>query len=244
MVEDYAILKDELSTFIRGKGSVSAQELVAWAQGRDVGELTLYLLVQELLESQEFRGEGEPYCIEPNIKLEIPSRLVYVKKEVKAARSPPPKRQAKRRQRSTSSQSLLKFLQEEEKKEEPKEEEQRVEEEEKKEVDAKPQPQIHEVNSYVQEKQTLPEIDDILNDPEFAKVARYLGRYWSVGRLRFLSDMLNENIPVQKAEKILLELRRRGLVELTDNDVINAKDVLREYYRKNQPKTPLYDIFS
>ncbi len=242
-MEDYASLKGDLESFIKGKGSVSAEELVEWAKRKGISEITLYVLVQELLESGEFRGEGELQVIEPVINIEVPSRVVYVKKTVqpiRPARVLTPKKSSRKKTRAVSTHSLLKFFQTEveSEAEEPEHEEiERVKEEAPREETP--------TKTVATEKEggDLSGLEDLLKDADFLKAIRYLGRYWSVGKLRFLSDMVNEGIELGKAEKILLELRRRKLVELTENNVINASEELRKLYRKTQPSLPLYDLF-
>ncbi len=242
-MEDYASLKGDLESFIKGKGSVSAEELVEWAKRKGISEITLYVLVQELLESGEFRGEGEPQVIEPVINIEVPSRVVYVKKAVqpiRPARVPTPKKSSRKKTRAVSTHSLLKFFQTEveSEAEEPEHEEiERVKEE------APREETSTKTVTTEKEGRDLSGLEDLLKDADFLKAIRYLGRYWSVGKLRFLSDMVNEGIELGKAEKILLELRRRKLVELTENNVINASEELRKLYRKTQPSLPLYDLF-
>ncbi|MEZ0346450.1 MAG: hypothetical protein ABWK01_07855 [Infirmifilum sp.] len=237
LVDEFTRLKEEASSLIRDRGAVSAQELVDWARREGIGELTLYLIVEELLESGDFRGEGPQFTIEPSINLEIPSRIVYAKKEAKHAKQPPPKKPARQRQRAPPSQSLLRFLQGEEDNAKPASEPSKPSSK----PPETPPPQAEEQKSGTS---LAPDLEDLLGDPDFAKAVKYLGRYWSVGRLRFLSDMRSEEVSVQKAEKILLELRRRGLVELTENNVINAGKVIRDLYVQKHSKTSLYDVFA
>ncbi|QOJ79381.1 hypothetical protein IG193_02655 [Infirmifilum lucidum] len=244
-MEDYASLKGDLESFIKSRGSVSAGELVEWAKRKGISEITLYVLVQELLESGEFRGEGEPQVIEPVINIEVPSRVVYVKKAVqpaRPARAPTPRKTSRKKTRAVSSHSLLKFLQAEveSEAEEPEHEEAGIGG-----VEGEAPSKEAPARTTATEKEggDLSGLEDLLKDADFSKAIRYLGRYWSVGKLRFLSDMVNDGVELGKAEKILLELRRRRLVELTENNVINAGEELRKLYRRTQSSLPLYDLF-
>jgi len=243
------VLKSELVEYVKSKGSVSAGEALEWAKGRGVSELILFVLVQELLESEDFRGEGGLEVIEPVMHLEIPARIVYTKKPpqpAKPATSLPSKRpkeaKSSRRAKPRPSQTLLKFLESgEERKSEgvqgESSEEERIKE------PAEPTPQAPPGSEAKEEKGVPSEVEKLSQDPDFSKALRYLGRYWSVGRLRFLEDMVSEGVELGKAEKILIELRRLGLVELTENNVINAREELRRLYGKPQASTSLYDVF-
>jgi len=250
-MEDFAVLKSELVEYIKSKGSVSAREALEWAKGRGVSELILFVLVQELLESEDFRGEGGFEVIEPVIHLEIPARIVYAKKPpqpAKPATSLPSKRpketKSGRRTKPKPSQTLLKFLESGEEKERKSEGVQgESSEDERSEEPAEPTPQTPPGSEAKEEIGVPSEAEKLSQDPDFSKALRYLGRYWSVGRLRFLEDMVSEGVELSKAEKILIELRRLGLVELTENNVINAREELRRLYGKPQTSTSLYDVF-
>jgi len=248
-MEDFAELKGELVEYVKSKGSVSAKEALEWAKGRGVSELILFVLVQELLDSEDFRGEGGFEVIEPVIHLEIPARIVYTKKPpqpAKPATSLPSKRpkeaKSSRKAKPRPSQTLLKFL---ESGEESKSEGGRSEssEEERSEKPAEPTIKTPPGSEAKEEREVPLEVEKLSKDPDFSKALRYLGRYWSVGRLRFLEDMINEGVELNKAERILVELRRMGLVELTENNVINASEELRRLYGKPQTPTSLYDVF-
>ncbi|MGC9106742.1 MAG: hypothetical protein ACP5IE_00915 [Infirmifilum sp.] len=246
-MEEYSKLKESLINLVKNKGVVTAQEIISWANENDVGVFTLYLLIQDLLETGEIKGEGEKFLIETNINLEIPSRLVYPKKEVRITKPPQHKQKTKQRPRRHSSQTLMPYIQQKEGTGEasqpPRKETQATNDAAKTSTSSASGP-IKKDIILTREITDNPELGNLLSDQDFAKAIRYLGRYWSVGKLRFLIDMSNENIQPKKAEKIIVELARLGLVEVSENNVINAKDTLRELYKQTQSQTPLYDIFS
>lgn len=265
-MEEYSKLKESLAELVKSKGSLSAEELVDWARKSGIGELTLYVLVQELLETGDFRGEGGPQVIEPTLNIEVPSRLVYTKAAAapaKPAVTPRPaasRKTTRKARRPAASAGLLHFLRSEQQAEQVAREEERGETgvgEEVENAKSEVELQSAEARGAAQQAETsvrleqpkvssglLAELESLMSDSDFSKAVKYLGRYWSVGRLRFLSDMLNEGVDLKKAEKIILELRRRNLVELSEDGVINAKEELREFYKRIRGSTSIYDLFA
>ncbi len=93
-----------------------------------------------------------------------------------------------------------------------------------------------------------PELADLLADEDITKAVRYLGRYWSVGRLRFLEDL--EELGVKNPRKVLEELWKRGLIEIVEPGfggagVINATQALLQLVEKVHParRSSLFEVF-
>ena len=81
---------------------------------------------------------------------------------------------------------------------------------------------------------------EITSDLETA--IRYLGKYWSVGRLRLIDDLMG--MGVKDPIKVINELARKGLIEITELDVVNAKKELIEVAKSYLKEKNIADIFS
>uniref|UniRef100_A0A7C3WTG8 Uncharacterized protein n=1 Tax=Thermofilum pendens TaxID=2269 RepID=A0A7C3WTG8_THEPE len=271
-------LKGSLLDLVRRAGRVSADELLKWAEERQLAPLTLYILVEEVLSTGEVRGRGGRRVIDEHFNIDIPLFLELAKEETLQEEQQPlsllttprgaPRATHERRERARPRRrarptggSLLRFLTADEAEEhmttgvqtreegstaadagKTQEAVAAAETEGPASLPSPPPPQPA-------EQQVPPELAEILADEDLAKAIRYLGRYWSVGRLRFLEDL--EELGVKNPKKVLEELWRRGLIELVEPGfggagVINATEALLELAEKVQPATrsSLFEIFS
>jgi hypothetical protein len=273
---DLEELKRDLLELVRRAGRLSADELLKWAGERGLAPLTLYILVEEVLATGEVREGGGRRVIDEHFNIDIPSYLERAREEVRqeeppsqlllplqrAARATPEKRERARTRRKArpTGGSLLRFLAAEEVEEhaataaQPVEEAETAATSEAQEAPTAPEALAGEAAPAPPPPQTAeqqvvpPELADLLADEDLAKAVRYLGRYWSVGRLRFLEDL--EELGVKNPRKVLEELWKRGLIEIVEPGfggagVINATEALLQLAEKVQPvkRSSLFEVF-
>jgi hypothetical protein len=275
---DLEELKRDLLDLVRRAGRLSADELLKWAGERGLAPLTLYILVEEVLATGEVREGGGRRVIDEHFNIDIPSYLEPAKREEvrqeeppsqlllplqRAARATPEKRERARTRRKVrpTGGSLLRFLAAEEVEEhaataaQPVEEAETAATSEAQEAPTAPEALAGEVapappppQTAEQQQAVPPELADLLADEDLAKAVRYLGRYWSVGRLRFLEDL--EELGVKNPRKVLEELWKRGLIEIVEPGfggagVINATEALLQLAEKVQPvkRSSLFEVF-
>jgi len=272
---DLEELKGDLLELVRRTGRVSADEMLKWAGERGLAPLTLYILVEEVLATGEVREGGGRRVIDEYFNIDIPSYLELAREEEapqeeapplllqKVMRAAPERREKARARRKArpAGGSLLRFLTAEEVEEQTTVSAQAQVEEgviavsagELQEAtpvraetgEASPAPSSPQ---RVEQQVVPPELADILADEDLAKAVRYLGRYWSVGRLRFLEDL--EELGVKNPRRVLEELWRRGLIEIVEPGlsgagVVNATEALLQLAEKVQParRSSLFEIF-
>jgi hypothetical protein len=272
---DLEELKRNLLELVRRAGRLSADELLKWAGERGLAPLTLYILVEEVLATGEVREGGGRRVIDEHFNIDIPSYLEPAEREEvrqeeppsqlllplqRAARATPEKRERARTRRKArpTGGSLLRFLAAEEVEEhvataaQPVEEAETAATSEAQEAPTAPEALAGEVApappQTAEQQAVPPELADLLADGDLAKAVRYLGRYWSVGRLRFLEDL--EEFGVKNPRKVLEELWKRGLIEIVEPGfggagVINATEALLQLAEKVQPvKRPsIFEVF-
>lgn len=90
-------------------------------------------------------------------------------------------------------------------------------------------------------EEALSSVRDLLGDERYVKALRYLSHYWSVGLYRFYKDM--ERSGVKEPREILKTLYRRGLIEIDELEVINAKPELRALKEVLRKSLSLADVF-
>lgn len=249
-------LRRELVEFVKRTGRVSADDLVKWARERGLTMLTLYILLEESLEAGELKGGTGRQVIDEVFNLEVPS-FVEATAPPQLLPQPPASRRAaqseSRRERGREKRkarvergSLLRFFAQEGEAEKPKPEQE-------------PQVELQGVSGERFEDASPPRdskvqvelpagFEELLADDNFVKAIRYLGRYWSVGKLRFLEDL--ESMGVQNPSRVLEELWRRGLIEVVEPGidgagVVNARENLLQIAKRVvQPTaTQLSDVF-
>ncbi len=182
------------------------------------------------------RGEGRGGAGSLLVFLGSPGTGGEARAESKHVKPPEPRKPRERvRRRSVQSGSgLLAFLGGQEK-----HVEERKEEEEREEGGGAKEAVEEESNVDIDE--TLREISDLLEDESYLKALRYLSRYWSVGLYRFYRDM--ERSGVKNPQEILKTLYRRGLVEIAELEVINAKPKLRSLKDRLRKSPSLAEVF-
>ncbi|MEM4670443.1 MAG: hypothetical protein QW650_07980 [Thermofilum sp.] len=246
--------RSELIEFVKRSGRVSAEDLVRWARDKGLTMLTLYILVEEVLETGELRGSGDKRVIDEIFNLEIPSTLEPAQpapqlqqpaltKRAPATSHAERREKARGRRRAVAERgSLLKFIAQE-REEQPLPEKGSAE---------RPEAGGIEEGGVQQEPvesslELAAELRELLADEDLVKAVRYLERYWSVGKLRLIEDL--ENMGVKDPRRVLEDLLRRGLVEVVEPGidgagVVNAKEELIELAKRVRPSsTQLSEVF-
>ena len=228
-------VKQNIASLILKKGKVSIEELLKWCSDNDVGKLTLYYALQEILRSRNYHIEGE-YTLRmyrtgnSTLKLSLPEHI-SIREEKTISR-----RVVRKREKVTKkSASLLVFEKEREVESKPKEIEREREVEEKKEKDFEKQAPEVKVESEVLEKFKQifeEEFKDKLSEAinVLTYIINYLNRYWSVGELRLRLDCskslspklrINEDEIYELTGKILNLLKNLGYIEVVEPGVVN-----------------------
>lgn len=250
--------RSELISFVKRSGKVSAQDLVKWAKEKGLTMLTLYIIVEEVLEAGELKGSGDKCVIDEIFNLEIPSTLEPAQPaaplplQPAPAKRPPAQSLAERRERARERRravvergSLLKFFtQEQDRAEQPLESVSK----ERPEAEDSVAESVVQAESAEASLELASDLRELLADDDLVRAIRYLERYWSVGKLRFLEDL--ENLGVKDPRRVLEDLLRRGLVEVVEPGfdgagVVNAKEELFAIAKKivQTSSTQLSDFF-
>jgi len=95
-------------------------------------------------------------------------------------------------------------------------------------VKPKGAPQKAEVKSERKEKQ------EEVKDDDLYKAIRYLNKYWSVGEIRFASDL--QAMGVKDVERTLRELLKLGYITVSELGVINATEKLPKVKTEDSSK--------
>ncbi len=178
--EAYRRLLDKVAAKVEEAGRISYEELLEWAGREGIGEYTLRVILQDLLDEGRVRAPEGFYEAE-SILLPPAPKVVEAAKGENKVEVP-----------------------------EALEAEQIVE-----------QPPIKEVHEETPTP-TLSEVEVV--DEDLEKAIEYLSSYWSVGTLRFLSDL--KKMGVEDPQQVLLKLREKGFIEIVEPGVVNATDKL------------------
>ncbi|ABL78415.1 hypothetical protein Tpen_1015 [Thermofilum pendens Hrk 5] len=237
-IEEYA---RRLGGLIREKGRLTVDEILDWGQREGLNSLTLYMVVESLLEDASFKPSGERRVIDSYLNLELPEKVEYVaaKAEEKAgevpAKAPPRPREEKGRKpkkqpprvKPSRERSLLEFFgeeREEPSREEPVERGEEGGEEPERREEPAPEPAAEPRASVGVQEVDCSEVSDLLGNEAYERALRYLCTYWSIGLLRLMDDLIR--MGVKEPRKFLAELAKRGLIEVTELEVVNAKEKL------------------
>jgi len=267
-MEEITELTRELSEYIKQKKRVSAEELVSWSKNKGLSSVILYIVVQELLKDKSFQATTDKIIIDEIFHIEVPTSLYYLEATTEKIPTPTKQialREEKKKQRKTTVKkpakgpSLLAFL---EQQEEPKESEndqdmEKPEEEplhEPEQLTELPPSRQNEPQIFTFDNRREPEppqqtrvaepvmFQDLEITSDLETAIRYLGKYWSVGRLRLIDDLMG--MGVKDPIKVINELARKGLIEITELDVVNAKKELIEVAKSYLKEKNIADIFS
>jgi hypothetical protein len=261
-MDEVAELTRKLSDYIKQRGAVYAEELAEWGRKEGLTSVVLYILLQEILKTGSYRASADKKIIDPIFRIEIPGQVEYVENvqestPLKPAQVHEEKRRPRRpaTRKTTKGPSLLVFLERGEEAQEGPEAYAAAEKAEgvgSQKSEASPQEPLQkpqEVQLPPQEAQPqqiekIPEplaIKEMQLTPEVEAAVRYLGRYWSVGLLRLLDDL--SRMGVREPRKVVAELARKGLVEVSELEVVNAKKELVEFAKKLIKDKNIADIF-
>jgi len=268
--EHIDLLVGELLGLLRERGRIALEELLSWGEEHGIHlALTLYMIVSEVSEHDDVEVAPDEELVDPEYNITLPkwialrgaaeatsgehgaeapaeaaggaadSLLSFLGHTgltgVKSAGAKPKKARASKRpkERAGRGGGLLAFLigsggqvSEPEKRQ--------VEEEAVEEGVASPEEEAG-------AEEALRELGDLLEDERYLKALRYLSRYWSVGLYRFYRDM--ERSGVEEPQEIVRTLYRRGLVEIAEPEVINAKPRLRALRGMLRKSPSLAEVF-
>ncbi len=232
-------IKQNITSLILKKGKVSIEELLKWCSDNDVGKLTLYYALQEILRNRNYHVEGE-YTLRiyktgnSTLKLSLPEHISI--REEKATS----KRVVKKKERmAKKSASLLMFEREGEVESKPKEIEREREIEERKEKvkekdvekqipEVKVESEVFEKFKQIFEEEFKDKLSEAMNVLTY--IINYLNKYWSVGELRLRLDCskslssklkINEDEIYELAGKVLNLLKSLGYIEIVEPGVVN-----------------------
>jgi len=232
---DYEALLRRLEDEIRSRGSLTVEELVEWGEAQGIGVVTLFLLVNDLVERGVARASTDKRLVDEELGIELPLQVDYCAALQTTARpgEKTPRRGAERRRgkgpRGPAEADLMSFLF-------PGEGEEGAEERE----EAKPQ-EVEERGAVEGDAAPVPMA--AIEDRDFMVALSYLTKYWSVGEVRFLVEL--KSLGVEKPEEVLFRIIREGLAQRSSLGVINA-DVgkIKSRYRVREmvPSTSLADL--
>jgi len=224
-MDEYEDLVKALESEVRSRQSMSWEELLKWGEERNVGPVTLSLLLEELKRRGVVEASPELELVDEHLEIAIPRRI-----SLKRPRAPPPRlKQVSREKRPRAARgrqgSLLTFLEGEEVSAGAIEEAKEVREAEEAETGtAVGPPPVAAV-----EVETPRAQEPV--DRDLAVALQYLNRYWSVGRLRLLADL--RSLGVKDPEGLLRRLIEEGMVTVVEPGVVNAKrDIVEKKVRE------------
>jgi hypothetical protein len=224
-MDEYEDLVKALESEVRSRQSMSWEELLKWGEERNVGPVTLSLLLEELKRRGIVEASPELELVDEHLEIAIPRRI-----SLKRPRTPPPRlKQVSREKRPRAARgrqgSLLTFLEGEEVSAGAIEEAKEVREAEEAETGTAVGPPP------VAAAEVEPPRAQEPVDRDLAVALQYLNRYWSVGRLRFLADL--RSLGVKDPEGLLRRLIEEGMVTVVEPGVVNAKrDIVEKKVRE------------
>ncbi|MCC6065077.1 MAG: hypothetical protein LM576_03765 [Thermofilum sp.] len=213
-MDEYEDLVKALESEVRSRQSMSWEELLKWGEERNVGPVTLSLLLEELKRRGVVEASPELELVDEHLEIAIPRRI-----SLKRPRTPPPRPKPAREKRPRAARgrqgSLLTFLEGEEVSTGAIEGAKEVREAEEAETETAVGPPP------VAAAEVEPPRAQEPVDRDLAVALQYLNRYWSVGRLRLLADL--RSLGVKDPEGLLRRLIEEGMVTVVEPGVVNAK---------------------
>ncbi|RLE84032.1 MAG: hypothetical protein DRJ41_03835 [Thermoprotei archaeon] len=241
-MSDFEHLVQELKARLAEKGSLDLSELRAWAKEKELTPLTLFLIVEKMIEGKDVRSSTDKELIDEDLKLYVPKKIELIHKDKDVSLLDPyikerktktlaKKNKAKKRRKvaPASQSSLISFLTT--KSRGPKDVKR---EREKPVVGARQETQIV-TSPKREEKKSSSELlkeeikSELLNDVDIAKAISYLSKYWSVGEVRFVQDL--KKLGVKNPKKVIETLIREGLVTRTRLGTLNAEERLFKVFK-------------
>lgn len=246
-MSEFGELLKELENLLKVKRTMHCNDLLKWAEEKGIGPVTLLSLIDELVQRELVEASAEQELVDEHLELALPKRI-----SLKRVEAPPPRRtperttthQRRRGKRAEASKEekggLLRFIYEEDK-------ESARESQEGAEVQqgvGSPGPAAQQAPVEV-EREPSPVAEVLLAEREYIVALQYLHRYWSVGEIRFESDM--KSLGVQNVPALVRKLQSEGLIEIVEPGVINAKrEALEKRLSELSSKLPsssLADLF-
>ena len=189
--EAYRRLLDKVAAKVGEVGRIFYEELLKWAGEEGIGEYTLRVILQDLLDEGRVKAPEGFYEAESILLPPAPKVVEYAKTEKEKVKV------------EEAAEELIK--------------EREVHEVE----EAVEQPPLEEEKR----KETItPAVLEAEVSDELEKAVEYLSSYWSVGVLRFLSDL--KKMGVEDPQQVLVKLKERGFIEVVEPGVVNATDKL------------------
>ncbi len=246
---DYEQLLEELNKIIIKKKKITWNQLKEWINSKNIGFLTLSLLLEDLKEKMgvKIKFSEKKILVDEILEIYVPDEIIYheidkINKEEKVIHSYPKllskkTREKRKEKKSTrprkisksSNISILDFLSVEKRIKESKEENK-----ENKSLSSK-QKEVEETDAEYAREITIKELAD---DKDTEIALSYLAKYWSVGEIRFIQDL--KRLGVKDPKAVINKLLNKGYIERINIGIINAKEIIKKY----KITTPLSEVFN
>ncbi|MCS7104686.1 MAG: hypothetical protein NZ954_03880 [Thermofilaceae archaeon] len=238
-MDEYEELLKELEELVKSKQTLTIDELLKWGEDKRIGLVTLSLLIEELQRRSFIEAASEVEVVDEHLDIIIPKRIYVRKISATVHHSKVTKRKTPHFSKDQHG-ALLKFLYEEEQKTT----EVKEEEKEKPRKELNTAGELSEPESSILERES-PSTQTLLSlDKEFLLALQYLRRYWSVGELRFKSDM--KSLGVKDPDSLLRRLSSEGLVKILEPGIVNAdRESIEKIIQKSAsilPQKSLADV--
>ena len=244
-MSEFRDLLQELENLLKVRRTMQCSDLLKWAEEKGIGPVTLLSLIDELVQSELAEASAEQELVDEHLELTLPKRISLKRIETPPPRRAPhravsPQRRKARRAEAGREGGLLRFIFEESEGglRESAESAARQQEAE------SPKTTTQQAHAEV-ERKPPPAAEVPIEEREYVVALQYLYRYWSVGEIRFESDM--KSLGVQDVPTLLRKLQSDGLIEIVEPGVINAKrEALEKRLNELSSKLParsLADLF-